>query len=216
MKTLFLTSSVSGVAHDLPRHFPKGTKGLRLAFIDTAAEVEVGDKQWLKDDRQVLVKAGFSVDDYTYTGKTKRELLSDLSKANVLYFSGGNTPYALQQLQKCHGIEIVRELVVQKCKTYIGTSAGSVMAGPDISPTNRLEKLELAPNIKGFIGLNLVNFVIFPHWGTDHFRKLYIQEYERFKRAYKDEQYPIVLLNDSQYIYVKDDWSQMIDVSKTV
>ena len=216
MKTLFLTSSVSGVAHDLPRHFPQGTKGLRLAFIDTAAEVETGDKTWLKDDRQSLVDVEFVVEDYTYTGKTKNELLSDLTKVDVLYFSGGNTSYALQQLQKCDGVEVVRELILEKSKPYIGTSAGSIMAGPDISPATRLEKIGKAPELKDFIGLNLVNFVIFPHWGSEHFRKLYVQKYEQFKQAYKEEQHPIVLLSDKQYIYVKDHWFQVVDVSKTV
>lgn len=162
MKTLFLTSSVSGVAHDLPRHFPQGTKGLQLAFIYTAEEVEEGDKTWLKNDRQGLVDAGFSVSDYTITGKTKKEVSSDLTKADVLYFSGGNTAYLLQQMQKCRGIEIVRELVIQKGTTYIGTSSGSILAGPDISPFNQFENLTFAPDLQGFIGLNLVNFVVFP------------------------------------------------------
>ncbi len=214
MKTLFLTSSVSGVAYDLPRHFPQGTKGLRLAFIDTAAEVKEGDMTWLKDDRQSLVDAGFSVEDYTVTGKTQKQVRTDLTKADVLYFSGGNTAYALQQMQKCSGIEIVRELVTQKGRTYIGTSAGSIMAAPDISPYNQFENLKFAPDLQGFIGFNLVNFVVFPHWGDEYFRAKYLKN--RLEYAYKDNQYPIMVLTDSQYVYVKDDWCQVVDVSKAV
>lgn len=214
MKTLFLTSSVSGVAHDLPRHFPKGTKGLRLAFIYTAEEVEEGDKTWLKDDRQSLVDAGFIVSDYTVTGKTKKDVTSDLTKADVLYFSGGNAAYLLQQMQKCNGIEIVRELVIQKGKTYIGTSSGSILAGPDISPFNQFENLKLAPDLKGFIGLNLVNFVVFPHWGSEDFREKYLKN--RLEYAYKESQFPLVVLTDTQYVYVKDDWYQVVDVSRAV
>ena len=214
MKTLFLTSSVSGVAHDLPRHFPQGTKGLRLAFIDTAEEVEEGDKTWLKNDRQGLVDAGFTVSDYTITGKTQKQVRTDLTKADVLYFSGGNAAYLLQQMQKCHGIEIVRELVIQKGKTYIGTSSGSILAGPDISPFNQFENLQFAPDLKGFIGLNFVNFVVFPHWGDEYFKDKYLKN--RLEYAYKDNQYPLVMLTDSQYVHVKDDWYQIIDVSKTV
>lgn len=214
MKTLFLTSSVSGVAHDLPRHFPQGTKGLRLAFIDTAAEVKEKDKSWLQRDRQSLVDAGFSVSDYTVTGKTKKEVSSDLTKADVLYFSGGNTAYTLQQMQKCNGIAIVRELVLKKGKTYIGTSAGSIMAGPDISPYNQFENLKFAPDLKGFIGLNLVNFVVFPHWGDEYFRAKYLKN--RMEFSYKDDQYPLIILTDSQYVHVKDDWYQVVDVSRAV
>lgn len=214
MKTLFLTSSVFGVAHDLPRHFPQGTKGLSLAFIDTAAEVKTGDMTWLKNDRQGLVDAGFTVSDYTITGKTKKDVASDLTKADVLYFSGGNAAYLLQQMQKCNGIEIVRELIIQKGKTYIGTSSGSILAGPDISPFNQFENLQFAPDLKGFIGFNLVNFVVFPHWGSENFRDRYLKN--RLEYAYKDDQFPIIVLTDTQYIHVKDDWFQVVDVSKTV
>jgi hypothetical protein len=62
MKTLFLTSNVNFVAHDIAKKIDLN-KYKRLAFIDTASEGEGGDKQWLLDDRDALVKAGFDVFD---------------------------------------------------------------------------------------------------------------------------------------------------------
>lgn len=53
MKKLFLTSSISFVASDIAKRLKK--RNLKLVFIDTAAEVEEGDLQWLKDDRKALV-----------------------------------------------------------------------------------------------------------------------------------------------------------------
>ena len=75
----------------------------------------------------------------------------------------------VQQLQKCHGIEIVRELVVQNENIYWDKCWLSHIC-PDISPTNRLENLNPAPNIKGFIVESKLCHIPL---GTDHFRKLY-------------------------------------------
>lgn len=92
MKQLFLTSAVSFVAHDLVRHLDLSENN-KLVFIDTAAEPEEGDKQWLRDDRDSLTENGFDVTDYTITGKTRLELEKDLSHFDYIYMSGGHTFY---------------------------------------------------------------------------------------------------------------------------
>ena len=89
MKQLFLTSSVNMVAHDIATRMD--TKDKKIVFIDTAAEVEEGDKTWLMNDRQSLVDAGFMVTDYTMSGKTKEELAKDLAVYDAIYMSGGNS-----------------------------------------------------------------------------------------------------------------------------
>ena len=53
MKRLFLTSSVHAVAHDIAKKVDL-SKGNKLVFIVTAADIEEGDKTWLKNDRQAL------------------------------------------------------------------------------------------------------------------------------------------------------------------
>lgn len=210
MTTLFLTSSVHAVAHDLVRHFQHGTKGLRLAFIDTAAEADGGDKSWLRDDRDALTGVGFDVFDFTFTGKTQKEIREELSKADVLYVSGGNSFYLMQQIQQTGAAKVLHELVLKQGKPYIGTSAGSVIAGPDTYPVYRLDKVEKAPKLKGYKGLGLVNFVIMPHWGSDHFKNLYL--HQRLEHVYVEDQHPLIFLTDSQYVYVKDENFQIIEV----
>ncbi len=211
MKHLFLTSTVDNVATDLVKYCDL-SKGNTLACIDTAAEVEEGDKQWLLDDRQALVNVGFAVSDYTITDKTTEQLRSDLSSFSFIYVSGGNTMYLLQQAQKSGFVDVVRELILERDKTYISTSAGSIIAGPDIYPAYRLENVEFAPDLKDYTGFNLVNFCILPHWGSDHFKDLYLDR--RLEHAYTTEQVPIVLLTDNQYVHVQDDRMEIIDIRK--
>ena len=121
---LFLTSSVHAVAHDIAKKVNL-SKAKQLVFIDTAAEVEEGDKTWLKNDRQALVDAGFIVSDYTITGKSREQLGADLDKFDYIYLSGGNTSHLLQQSQKSEFVSLIKELVREKGKIYIGTTSAN-------------------------------------------------------------------------------------------
>jgi dipeptidase E len=203
---LFLTSSVHAVAHDIAKRTDL-SKGNKLAFIDTAAEPkgEREDLEWLRNDRQSLVDAGFEVSDYTITDKTKEQLKNDLKKFDYIYMSGGNTAYLLEQSQKSGFIYLVKELV-EAGKIYIGTSAGSIIAGPKLPDYFSDEDAELE-NTEGY---KFVNFTLIPHWGSEDFKERYLGE--RLKTVYKEEQVPLLLLTDYQYVHFKDGQMKIIDV----
>lgn len=203
---VFLTSSVHAVAHQVAADIGSRVHGMKLAFIRTAAEAEEGPFDWLEADRAALQSAGFDVTDYTFTDKNVQEVRDELSTFDVLYMEGGHTFYLLQQMQQCGAIEIIRDLVQNHGKIYIGTSAGSIVAGPDVAPAQLGESYEKAPQLDGTIGLCLVQFVIFPHWGSRAFAEIYHNE--RLDTAYESK-HPIVLLRDSMYVEVKDDWYQI-------
>lgn len=204
---LFLTSSVHAVAHDIVKRVDL-LKGSKLVFIDTAAETAEGDREWLKNDRQALVDAGFVVGDYTITGKSKNQIEIDLRDFDYIYLSGGNPPYLLQQFQKSGFISLIKDLIQNKGKIYIGTSAGSIIAGPQL-PDYFLDKdIELENNnCCGF-----VNFTIMPHWGSEHFKERYLGE--RLKATYREDQVPLLLLTDNQYVHVQDSQMKIIDAKK--
>ena len=208
MKKLFLASSVDVVAPDIAKHLP--AKGLKLVFINTPAEGEDGDKQWLENDRAALVKEGFVVSDYTVTGKTSTEIKDHLAEFDVIFISGGNTFYALEKIQQSGCAEIIHDYVEQG-KIYIGSSAGSVLAGPDIYPSYYVDAIEKAPNLKGYRGLDLIDVVVLPHWGNDYFKELYLNK--RLEHVYTPD-HKIILLTDNQYLSVENDKYEIIDVSK--
>lgn len=210
MQRLFLTSSAGEVIDDIAKHIGSRACGMRLAFIDTAAEVETGGKQWLRDDRSALVGAGFDVFDYTLTGKTGRELRHDLSGIDVVLLEGGNQFYLLQQIQQSGFASVVRALI-GKGVIYIGSSAGSQVAGPDLYPTYRPDHVKKAPLLDGYKGLGLVDFIVFPHWGSDDLKELYLTF--RMAHSYTTE-HKIILLTDNQYIRVEGDMYRIEEVKK--
>lgn len=198
---IFLTSSVSSVANDIGHRLGAQTKKLSLLFISTASEVEEGDLGWQETDFNALKSAGFDVEKYTVTGKTKKEVQKKLESVDVIYVGGGNTFYLLQQLRASGAHEIIPKLV-SSGKIYIGSSAGSLVAGPNIEPSRNLDNVKKAPYLKSFNGMNLVDVVVLPHWGSDAFRELYLNQ--RLAHAYK-LQNKIILLTDNQYIQTNGD-----------
>jgi len=202
---LFLASSINSVAKDVARQVFQLTKNKKLLFIPTAAEAEEGDKSWLYDDREQLVKAGFDVSDFSITGQHKSAIEEKLSEVGSICVAGGNTYYLLDQVKKSGFDKVVRKLV-QKGLIYTGASAGSILAGPNISTS--LDDPATAPNLTDYTGLNLTDVSVRPHWGSEHFQERYHQEMDRLY-ALKQK---MVLLNDQQYLHVTDDWYQIVTV----
>lgn len=205
-KRIFLTSSVNRVASDIAKKIG-GAKNKKILYIYTAGDKQ-RDEKWQKDDRRSLVRAGFEVIDYTIVGKTKEIIKRDLKKVDIVYFGGGNTFYLLEKIQETKCAGVIRDFV-NSGKIYIGTSAGSMVAGPDIYPFYELPKVKKAPNLKNYKSLGLVDLVIFPHWGRPSKKESYINQRLANNYNFKNK---LIILNDYQYVEVKDDWYRIVEV----
>jgi len=208
MTKIFLTSSVKYVAHDISRHLKKSPREMKLLFVDTAAEAEVGDLSWLKEDRNSLLKAGFQVSDYTFSGKNKKQIKKRLDEVDILYVSGGNQFHLLKKIQESGCVQNIADFV-KKGNIYIGSSSGAIVAGPDIYITRLINDANYSTSLESYKGLGLVDFVVFPHWGSPDFKDTYLNQ--RLEVTYTNK-YKIILLTDNQYVRVKDNWYQIIEV----
>ena len=196
---LILTSSNNYVTLHFVQFLSKKPEEIRLTFIPTAGEVEKGDKGWLNEDRQALVDAGFVVSDFTLTGKSQEEVREMLQRTDFVFVSGGNTFFLLQEMNRSGFSELIGEYI-EKGMIYGGTSAGSIVAGPDIDLVGGLDDPTVAPDLKSYQGLGLTDVVVFPHWGSEQFR----ERYEKvMKNGYK-KGLRIILLTDDQYLLVEE------------
>ncbi len=206
MKQLFLTSSSEEVMDDIVKKLSKSPKEMNLAFIDTAAEVEEGDHWWLRAEKEKLIKVGFNVDEFSIKEMTKNEIENRLKDKQIIYFCGGNTFYLLDQVIKTGCDEIVKNKI-ENGVIYIGSSAGSMIVGKRIDLVSTIDDQSKAPDLKSD-GLGIVDIAILPHWGSDIFRDEYLKGFE----AMYTEGIKIVPLTNQQYIWVKDDLVQTIQV----
>lgn len=212
MKRLFLTSQVHYVASDIASKLGDQTR-LPMVFIDTCIKDKVRSAEalnWHYQNKQKLLDAGFSFDIYDITGKTADELRQDLAQYQIMYIEGGNTFYLLKSALENDFSQLINERV-NEGMIYIGTSAGSIIAGPDTRSGSRPGKNPEQYNLTTTKGFNLVNFTVMPHWGD----KSKTADYLNYKLplAYEMNN-PFILLNDNQYVEVVDNSFQIVDVSR--
>ena len=209
MKHLFLSSQVQFVTHSIANKL--GDKvGLPAVFITTP----INDKPhsnlaWHYANKSSMEKQGISFDEYDITGKTASQIESDLSKYQIMYIEGGNSYYLLQESQKSGFDKFVKQRV-EEGMIYLGTSAGTVIAGPDIEPVRQDSRAILAKELRGTKGYGLVDFVVMPHWGSPERRELF-NKY-RLEHIYQED-YPYILINDNQYVEVVGDSFHIVTVS---
>lgn len=206
MKQIFLTSSSEEVVDDIIKKLPKSPKEMNLAFINTAAEVETGDHWWLRVEKEKLIEVGFNVDEFSIKGMIKDEIENRLKDKQVIYFCGGNTFYLLDQVIKTGCDEIIKNKI-ENGMIYIGSSAGSMIIGKRIDLVSTIDDSSKAPDLKSD-GLGIVDIAVLPHWGSDDFREEYMKGFE----SMYIEGIKIVPLTNQQYIWIKDDLIQTIQV----
>lgn len=208
MKQMFLTSSSNLVIDDIVKKLSQDPKELNLAFITTAAEIEEGEHEWVNEERNKLIEVGFKIDEFTISGMTKEIILSKLVDKQIIYFCGGNTFYLLDQVIKTGCDKIIREKIKQGI-IYIGSSAGSMIVGKRIDLVSEIDDRSKAPDLKS-MGLEIIDLAILPHWGGEVFK----EEYKRSFEAMYTEGVKIMPLTNYQYVWVKDNIIDIVQVEK--
>ncbi len=210
MKHLFLTSQVQYVAASIGSKISEDIKQ-KSVFITTPLSGKPGsDLSWHYENLKQMQNHGFHFDMYDIAGKSEADITHDLSKYLCVYVEGGSSPYLLQESQKNNFGDYVKERV-ETGMTYISTSGGSIIAGPELPPYTRDGRF-VQPPLSNYVGYNLVNFTVVPHWGSEDFRKKYLGG--RIEKIYSEQMPPFILLSDHQYVEVTDDWYKIVDVTK--
>lgn len=203
---LFLTSEVKTPAQDISDKIG-ADRNKRTAYITTPIEkgLEGDDLVWHKENKEAMTNAGFDIFEYTITGKSLEDLYRDLKDAGVIYVEGGSLVHMMNQARLSGFDTFVREFL-KNGGIYIGTSTGSFIAAENTEPGLCLETyLEENFDPKG---LGLVNFLVMPHWGTDVFK----EQYKNMPIHAYNMKTPMIVLSDTQYVWVKDEAMKIVDV----
>lgn len=193
MKNIILTSSFATVAQELFQQGQLPDAPCRVAFITTAGNI-YNETPWIENDRKMLEGLGYTLNDIDledYQDATK--LRTTLADANVIFVAGGNTTYLNEYAQRSGFTTIVRDLLADG-KMYIGSSAGSILAGPSVAPFAKEDAQELPA---GFVAhdphcLNLVPYIVLPHYPG------YAMQNDRIAEACKND-FVFAKLTDDEY-----------------
>lgn len=204
---LLLTSLASETLSLVIPLLPNHPRNLKAVFIATAADPYQGTEMpWLIADRDKLTSFGFSVTDYDLKNKHEDDLRRDLSGYDLIFVSGGNTYYLLNEVKKTGFNLVVRELL-RKGVIYVGSSAGSVIMGPDLNHLVTVDHPEVVKELKSYESLNLIKLRLLPHYGRDK----YLARHAKILKHWGSNVLP---LRDNQALIVNGDTINIVSFKK--
>ncbi|GAB3647083.1 Type 1 glutamine amidotransferase-like domain-containing protein [Corynebacterium nasicanis] len=189
---LLLTSFL----HDRLAEHVSGT----VAYISDAAR-SFGDAPWVNTERDGLRAHGLQLVELPLADTPPAEVDRILGEVDAVYVAGGET-FDLLHVLRSTGTDEILTRRVRAGLTYVGCSAGSVIAGPDIEPCRLLDSPDIAPDLRDYAGLGLTDLVVIPHaQGSEVFPiDLYAETVRQF-----GERWPLVLLRDGQALLIEDE-----------
>ena len=195
--TLYLTSFLTKTFDRLLPLLEEAVPGKSICYVPTAADVE-RNKGYILETVAELIRHGFDLQILDIVQMDQLEIEQALTNCNCLMVSGGNTFYLLQELQQKKLLPLIRTKV-QTGMIYVGESAGSILAAPDIFYSCAMDQPERAPQLHGTTALGLINFYPVPHVGEEYFASAA----EQICCEYKDT-VELVCINNYQFIVVNE------------
>ena len=147
MSRLFLTSYLAGTKN-LVREFLKDIPEKEITFIPTASNTE-NYKEYVDEAKQVFLELGFSLNIVDISKKEKDELEKILENTKILYVSGGNIFYLLQELKHGKILDTIKDRISDGM-IYMGESAGAMITSKNIEYSQIMDNKEIATDIDDY------------------------------------------------------------------
>lgn len=165
---------------------------IHIGYVTTASK-DVSSTEYIKIHKQLMIENGYSFEEIDIENKNEEELRKFFSDKNIIHIEGGNTFYLLKAIKKSGFDKILKEFI-NKGTVYVGTSAGSSIAGPTIEFSSHIPK---GIPVEELQALNLVSFLFKAHYTDD--------KKEQYQEKIWQTRYPVKLFRDGQGILVEDD-----------
>lgn len=169
-------------------------RDLRFAYLPTAGW-PIESSASFKHLEKLRGLCGF-LDIFEPCMLTQQQWLARLESADVIFMGGGDAGYLVNQLHKSGVARALPALL--KERLYVGISAGSVAAGPDIGWL--YDTYERTPGPDDVtLGFGVADVVVLPHLSAER-----SAEFAAFERVAKSLAYPAFSLSDDTAVKVVD------------
>lgn len=195
---LFLCSHFSSVGSLIKEEI----ENKKVAFIPTASLHE-GYTGYVGSARKLFKKLGASVTEIDISTETYSTIQAVFEDADVIYFTGGNSFFLMDQLRKTETDELLKKELANG-KLMIGESAGAIICAPTIQYIEQMDEKPEDYSQEDNEGLDLIDFYVLPHYLTAPFKKIT----ERIMAEFSDLN--ICAINNHQAIIVNDEGSKVI------
>ncbi|AIZ15277.1 Type 1 glutamine amidotransferase-like domain-containing protein [Bifidobacterium catenulatum] len=195
---LFLCSHFSSVGSLIKEEIDNK----KVAFIPTASLHE-GYTGYVGSARKLFKKLGASVTEIDISTEAYSTIQAVFEDADVIYFTGGNSFFLMDQLRKTETDELLKKELANG-KLMIGESAGAIICAPTIQYIEQMDEKPEDYSQEDNEGLDLIDFYVLPHYLTAPFKKIT----ERIMADFSDLN--ICAINNHQAIIVNDEGSKVI------
>ena len=202
MHLLLLSLGDGAVPDFLSTHVKQPIEQARIGYLNDASRL-FADAWFVAAERDRMAALGCTLVDLTAGDYVRpQDFDTALAGLDALYVAGGNTFSLLAALRR-NGTSDVIVHRVRSGLPYIGSSAGSVINGPNIEPISLLDDPADAPELTDYTGLGLIDTVVVPH--ADGALPPYPPElFTQLKQKYGAD-YPLTFLRDDQALLVDGD-----------
>ena len=198
MKNMILTSSLYESMGIVKKFLNEKTERKKILFIPTATNVDEY-KKYIHLTQKVFEDFGYEVENFDISVFSEETVKEKISETKIVFVSGGNTFYLLQELKKKNLIPYLREKI-ENGLLYIGESAGSVITAPNIGYADIVDDKALATELNDYTGLNLVDFYVVPHFEEEPF----VESSRKVVELYKDK-LDLKVINNKEVVLVEND-----------
>ena len=195
---LFLCSHFSSVGSLIKEEIDNK----KVAFIPTASLHE-GYTGYVGSARKLFKKLGAFVTEIDISTEAYSTIQAVFEDADVIYFTGGNSFFLMDQLRKTETDELLKKELANG-KLMIGESAGAIICAPTIQYIEQMDEKPEDYSQEDNEGLDLIDFYVLPHYLTAPFKKIT----ERIMAEFSDLN--ICAINNHQAIIVNDEGSKVI------
>lgn len=195
---LFLCSHFSSVGSLIKEEIDNK----KVAFIPTASLHE-GYTGYVGSARKLFKKLGASVTEIDISTEAYSTIQAVFEDADVIYFTGGNSFFLMDQLRKTETDELLKKELANG-KLMIGESAGAIICAPTIQYIEQMDEKPEDYSQEDNEGLDLIDFYVLPDYLTAPFKKIT----ERIMAEFSDLN--ICAINNHQAIIVNDEGSKVI------
>ncbi len=163
MKQLFLCSYFAAVSHLFERFAREKSLTKQVLFIPTAGNPEAYTG-YIDEAKQVFRDLGFEIEVLDLASSDQETAKTKMFHSQLLYISGGNTFYLLQELQKKQLLPVIKEQI-HAGMVYVGESAGAIITSKDINYNHIMDDKTVASQLSDTIGLGEIELSVLPHMG---------------------------------------------------
>lgn len=176
----------------------------KVLFIPTASIYEEY-KGYVGSARKIFKKLGAVLTEMDISKEDYASLEAEFNDADIIYFTGGNSFFLLEQLRK-NGVDKLLKEELNKGKLFIGESAGAIVCAPDIKYIEMMDEKPSDYSLTDDGGLSLINFYVLPHYLTAPFKKITEKILEQFNNL------DICPINNSQAVIIEDSSKRIVEI----